>query len=490
MRLTFKITLLFIGGICLIMAWQGYSRIDRESGLFEAQMRRDHYALGQPLAVMVGYAREEFGEDFALELVERSNQASERLRVRWVWAQRGTLERLRPEAPLELNGLLEQGRAVSWIDRDQVEAGRLYTYVPVVVEGGRIGAVELSESFEREQAYVRASKWRIMWTTLLMLLMAAGLATVTGLLFIARPVDRLVARARAIGQGDLKSPLVLEGHGELSVLAREMNLMSGQLAEASEKLEDETAARIAALQQLRHVDRLKTVGTLAAGLAHELGTPLNVISMRSAMIEDGEVEGDEVTRNARIISEQTERITRIIRQLMDFARVRHLSKTRLEVGPVVEQAIELIRPLAEKAQVQMALQAEAQAFASDVDADQLTQVLTNLLVNALHACRGQGGGEVRVDLGAVRRRHPELEDAPERDFVRVEVSDDGVGMSPEALEQIFEPFFTTKAVGEGSGLGLSVSYGIVREHGGWIEVTSIEGQGSTFGVYLPIEERE
>ncbi|TXD35582.1 HAMP domain-containing histidine kinase [Lujinxingia vulgaris] len=489
MRLTFKITLFFIGGICLIMAWQGYSRIDRESGLFEAQMRRDHYALGQPLAVMVRYGREQFGEDFALELVERSNQASDRLRVRWVWAQTGTLERLRPEAPLDLNMLLEEGRAVSWIDRDQIEAGRLYTYVPVVVEEGRVGAVELSESFAREQAYVRASKWRIVWTTLLMLVMASGLAMVTGLLFIARPVDALVARARSIGKGDLKTPLKLEGHGELSVLAMEMNLMSDQLAGASEKLEEETAARIQALQQLRHADRLKTVGTLAAGLAHELGTPLNVISMRAAMIEDREVEGDEVERNARIIGEQTSRITKIIRQLMDFARVRHLSKTRMEVGPVVEQAIELIRPIAEKRQVVMELSAEPQAFASDVDADQITQVLTNLLVNAMHACQQQGG-RVEVALRAVHRAHPEDEDARERDYVLVEVKDDGVGMSEDALEQVFEPFFTTKAVGEGSGLGLSVSYGIVREHGGWIDVTSTEGQGSTFGVYLPIEERE
>jgi len=337
---------------------------------------------------------------------------------------------------------------------------------------------------------VRASKWRIVWTTLLMLVMATGLAMVTGLLFIARPVDALMARARSIGKGDLKTPLELEGHGELSVLAKEMNLMSDQLADASDKLEDETAARIQTLQQLRHADRLKTVGTLAAGLAHELGTPLNVISMRSAMIEDGEVEGDGIARNARIISEQTRRITKIIRQLMDFARVRNLSKTRMEVGPVVEQAIELIRPIAEKRQVTMELSAEPQAFASDVDADQITQVLTNLLVNAMHACQGDEGGRVEVGLRAVRRRHPEIEDAPEHDYVVVDVRDDGMGMSEEALEQVFEPFFTTKAVGEGSGLGLSVSYGIVREHGGWIEVTSVEGQGSTFGVYLPIEERE
>lgn len=478
MRLTFKITLFFIGGICLIMVWHGHARIERETELFETQMRRDHYAIAQPLAVTLGHAWDEFGEDFAHQLVETANEADDWIRIRWVWADIEGTERIRPDAPHDTGAKLAEGMAISWIDRDQIQAGRLYTYVPVVLDGQRVGALELSESLERERIYVEASKIRIAGTTLLIVLMASGIAWLTGLIFIARPIEALIGKARAIGRGDLHTPLVLDGFGELSQLAGEMNLMSDQLATARERIEEESAARISVLQQLRHADRLKTVGTLSAGLAHELGTPLNVISMRSKMIEAGEVDGDEARRNAAIIAEQTDRITGIIGQLMDFARTRALQKEEVSVAAVVEQALTLVRPTAAKQGVAMELHCNDEGLTAEMDADQFVQVVTNLLVNAMHACE-EGGGAVIVSVEPTENA---------QSYVAVEVKDDGVGISQDDMEQIFEPFYTTKPVGEGSGLGLSVSYGIVREHGGWIDVKSKEGQGATFTIVLPRKE--
>ncbi len=488
MRLTFKITVFFIGGICLVMAWHGMTNVERETELFESQMRRDHYAIAQPLAVMIGQAWGDFGEGFAHELVRSSNEADERIRIRWVWADVETPERIRPEAPEETGSKLARGKAVSWIDGDQIHGGRLYTYVPVVLGGERIGALELSESFERQQAYVEDSKLRIATTTILIILLAAAIAWVTGLLFIARPVEALIGKARAIGRGDLETPLELRGHDELSQLGREMNLMSDQLASTRGRLREETSARIAALQQLRHADRLKTVGTLSAGLAHELGTPLNVISMRTKMIEHAEVEGDKARACAAIIGEQTERISRIIGQLMDFARVRSLRTEEMKVTAVVTQALELIKPIAEKKGVQMRMEARDTELVGEIDADQFVQVLTNLLVNAMHACEEQGGGQVEISVEEVERIHPEAEQGDLERYVAVKIGDDGVGISREVIDQIFEPFFTTKDVGQGSGLGLSVSYGIAREHGGWIEVESREEEGTEFTVILPRKE--
>ncbi len=487
MRLTFKITLFFIGGICLVMAFHGYERIHRETELFETQMRRDHYGIAQPLAVIIGRAWDEFDEDFANQLVESSNEADERIRIRWVWADLSGPDRIRPGAPDGTAQTLADGMAVSWIDRDQIGAGRLYTYMPVVLEGQRVGALELSESFEREQAYVEASKIRIVGTTLLILLMAAGIAWATGLAFIARPVELLIGKARDIGRGDLDTPLDLTGHGELTQLAREMNLMGEQLSTARERINEETAARIEALQQLRHADRLKTVGTLSAGLAHELGTPLNVISMRSRMIERAEVEGEDAQKNGAIIYEQTARITEIIRQLMDFARVHHLSKEEVRVAAVVEQALTLIAPIAEKKRVSMELHSGDVDPIGEIDSDQFVQVMTNLLVNAMHACE-EAGGDVEIFITEIDRMHPEDEEVALTSYVAVEVRDTGKGIAQEDLEKIFEPFYTTKPVGEGSGLGLSVSYGIVREHGGWIEVESELDVGTTFTVVLPRKE--
>ena len=490
MRLTFKITLFIIGGICLIMAWHGLSNIERETELFEGQMRQDHYAIAQPLAIIAGQAWSRFGESFAYELVESSNEADERVRIRWVWTDADGSDRIRPEGPEEVGSKLAGGAAVSWIDGDQVEGGRLYTYVPVILDEQRVGALELSESFERQQAYIDDTRTQIVMTTLLILRMAGGVAWVTGLVFIARPVEALIDRAREIGRGELESSLALENHGELSELADEMNLMSRQIATTRDQLEEESAARIAALRQLRHADRLKTVGTLSAGLAHELGTPLNVIAMRSKMIEEGEVTGDEARDNAAIIGQQTERISRIIEQLMDFARVGSLQKEVMRVSTVVERAMELVQPIAEKKNIEMTFETGNADLVGEIDSDQFAQVLTNLLVNAMHACDEEGGGTVGVVVDEIERLDPEEDDQQLRSYVGVEVRDDGVGIADEDLDQIFEPFFTTKPVGEGTGLGLSVSYGIVREHGGWIEVDSEAGEGTTFTVVLPHEEKE
>ena len=491
MRLTFKITLFFVGGICLLMVWHGLSSIERETELFENQMRRDHYAIAQPLAVMVGQAWNQFGESFAHELVESSNEADERVRIRWVWTGAQRPERIRPGSPDETGEKLARGMAVSWIDRDQVQAGRLYTYVPVVLEDDRVGALELSESFERQQAYVEDTRARVLRTMLLLVLLAGGIALVTGLLFIARPVEALIEKAREIGEGNLEGKLDLPAHGELTQLAEEMNLMSRQLAVARDQLEEESTAKLEALRQLRHADRLKTVGTLAAGLAHELGTPLNVISMRAKMIETGEVEGDSARDNAEIVVEQADQISRIIRQLMDFARVGALNKQVVRVASVVEQAMQLVRPIADKRNVEMQLCTPDSELTAQVDSDQFVQVLTNLLVNAMHACEENGGGSVEVSVRQVERIDPEDEASEQlQKYVGVEVSDDGIGIAEEDLDQIFEPFFTTKEVGEGSGLGLSVSYGIAREHGGWIEVDSRQGEGTTFTVILPPQEAQ
>lgn len=483
MRLTFKITLFFISGICLVMAGYGYERISRETELFETQMRRDHYAIAQPLAVTVGYAWDQFGEEFALGLVETSNQADERIRIRWVWTEPESLDRVRPGAPEGTAAMLAEGLAVSWVDREQVRAGRLYTYIPVVLDQQRLGALELSESFERNQAYLDASKVRILGTTALIVLIASLIAWATGLFFIARPVEALIEKARAIGEGDLRTPLHLKGQGELTQLAREMNLMGERLASARDRIDEEMAARIEALKQLRHADRLKTVGTLAAGLAHELGTPLNVIAMRAAMIEEGEVQGEEACLNGQKISKETARITAIIQQLMDFARVNTLRREPLPLKQLVEQAIDLIAPLARKANVAITYEARDRdpELVAEVDGDQLLQVLTNLLVNAMHACDEKGGGKIEVKLQGSGPTAP----GDPGEEVAILITDTGVGIKAEHKEKLFEPFFTTKEVGSGSGLGLSVSYGIVREHGGRIEVESEFGEGSCFTVTLP-----
>jgi signal transduction histidine kinase len=258
--------------------------------------------------------------------------------------------------------------------------------------------------------------------------------------------------------------------------------MCDRLADANRKLLEETDAKIAALEQLRHADRLKTVGQLASGVAHELGTPLNVIGARAKMIAGGEVTGDDVSTNARIIAEQSVRMTTIIRQLLDFSRRRgpRLATTRLD--RLTRGTLGMLSALVARRRVTPVVEEPDGPLDALADEHQLQQALTNLVLNAIQAM--PSGGTLRVSLRRVWTTPPADHGGASGHYLAIVVEDEGTGIDPEALPHIFEPFYTTKGVGEGTGLGLSVSYGIVRDHGGWIDVATMAGRGSRFTIFL------
>jgi two-component system NtrC family sensor kinase len=178
-------------------------------------------------------------------------------------------------------------------------------------------------------------------------------------------------------------------------------------------------------------------------------------------------------------------MTSIIRQLLDFARRRAPRRAPEELGPLVERILALLRPMANKRGA--ALVSEVPATLSlEVDGGHLQQALTNLVMNGLHAMKQPGTLRVRAE--EVRATPPADVGGPEGAWVRLDVEDEGEGIAPDVLPHIFEPFYTTKDVGEGTGLGLSVSYGLVRDHGGWIDVRTEPGRGSCFSIYLPRED--
>jgi signal transduction histidine kinase len=244
------------------------------------------------------------------------------------------------------------------------------------------------------------------------------------------------------------------------------------------------------MDQLRHADRLSTVGKLASGIAHELGTPLNIIEARASMIASGEAKNDVAKQYAQIVVDSSERMERIIRQLLAFARRRGPDKTKSDLLEMARQAIDMVVPLARKRGIELRVVAPhfvesvGQAVVS-ADAMQLQQAMTNLLVNAIQASADGKPVEVRVEH--VHATPPADVGGQGGDYLCVRVKDEGSGITEENVAHVFEPFFTTKDVGEGTGLGLSVAYGIVRDHGGWIGVESEVGRGSRFSIYLPRE---
>jgi signal transduction histidine kinase len=189
---------------------------------------------------------------------------------------------------------------------------------------------------------------------------------------------------------------------------------------------------------------------------------------------------DDVRDAARIIAEQADRMTKIIRRLLDFSRRRSVSRGRRELGPVVARTLELIAPVAQKRRVVVEQDVGETPIFVEVDEAQLQQALANIVLNGIQAT-GEGGRLwVRVGRGTARRS----DDDPPEDYALVAIEDEGPGIEADRLPEIFEPFFTTKAPGQGTGLGLSVAEGIVEDHDGWIAVSSEPGRGACFTVYL------
>lgn len=360
----------------------------------------------------------------------------------------------------------------------------LVTYLPVIVKGELVGALEVSGPLTERDNQFRAELWQILGRTSLAVLAAFLAVAVAGFYFVGRPMRRLVAKARRIGAGDLSGPLDLRQRDEVGVLASEINQMCERLALAQTRVAEETQRRLDASEQLRHADRLTTVGKLASGVAHELGTPLNVVSGRAKMILRGQVQGAELAESAQAIVDQAERMTNIIKQLLGFARRRQPQRRRESLRGVAERTLALLAPMAQKSGIACRMvHSDPEPF-GEIDVSLIEQALTNLVVNAIQAMPKGGVLTIRTCEEAVSP--PAGLAAAAGTYAALHVEDTGVGMAPEELRHAFEPFFTTKDVGSGTGLGLSVAHGIVRDHGGWIAATSATDKGSRFSIYLPL----
>lgn len=485
MKLTGKLVSVILLEIVALLAVDGYLAVRREKEMFQSDMQRDASLLGNVLKDVVAETWRAKGSEAAIQLLKKSNREQHMMRARWVWLGLAEDEGFRPLAPAASLAPVAAGNELTLAVTDGRGEKLLCTYIPVDVESPRSGAIELSEPLSQLDVFAYTIIWKNVILAVVLTGMGGASVVLLGVFLVGRPLHRLADKAQQVGQGDLTPSLAVRGHDELSEVSEAMNDMCRQLAAAQEQTRIEQERRITAIEQLRHADRLRTVGRLAAGIAHELGTPLNTISIRSGMIAGGQLSGDEITENARIVKSQCERMTTIIRGLLDYARPRSPQRTPADLRQVARGAIEMVSPLAAKRNVALALHENGSPCNALVDVGQLQQVLTNLLVNALQAEPPARRIEVAVHCGDGEAQS----DGPPTSApaVCITVQDDGGGISDKNLNNIFEPFFTTKDVGDGTGLGLSVAHGIVKEHGGRIEVASQLGAGSRFSVYVPAQ---
>ena len=283
----------------------------------------------------------------------------------------------------------------------------------------------------------------------------------------SRPLSSITVAAVRVTKGEYGTEVDLrQSNDEIGLLAESFNEMSRKMAGDIEQLRQLN-------EQLIRTEKLAAMGTLAAGVAHEVNNPLAAISSLIQMMQARKNLDDETNEKLKLISEQIQRITQVTKDMMDFARVRPAAKSSVDINRVIEtslrlasfdksfQSLRLKRDLAENL---------PEVFA---DTDQLQQVFLNLFLNARDAM--PGGGELSVATSNSNKQ------------IQIQIADSGIGIDEKNIKQIFDPFFTTKQTGKGTGLGLAVCYGIITAHGGRIEVSANNESGTTFLIVLPID---
>ena len=484
MRLTVKITFAVLLGVALVFSAYSYFSIQREREQLKKNLSREARHVGESLRVIVTELWQQRGEKDAIAFLKKANQGYPQTLVRWVWVEKGVSPQYQPRVPLDQLDALADEETVALLAGSPDGHDFLLTYLPLLVDGGRVGAIELSESMDEMHNYVQESLRRSALVVSASIASGLLLMGLLGSIWIDRPMRKLRAQAERIGTGDFSASVNLSGRDELAELSSTIERMRGQLAEAREAEQRANEEKIAALEKLRHTERLATLGQLSAGMAHELGTPLNVIAGRAKLISRADMEPLDVTRSANIIGEQAERMTAIMRQLLSFARRGESRKQTVDLNSVLRSVQPLLEPTTHKQGVELEFLEFGQALPVHADPGQLQQVLLNLALNGIQAM--PDGGTLYLSS-----QKCEGIDPPEKikhnnsNWYCLQVRDQGVGMDEKTLQQIFDPFFTTKGVGQGTGLGLSIAYGIIEEHGGWIAVESQPDEGSCFSIYLP-----
>ena len=341
---------------------------------------------------------------------------------------------------------------------------------------------------------------------------------------LVKPIKDLVRLTQKISEGDFSQKIEVTSKNEIGQLIGSFNRMIDRLKENQESLENYLESLESANRQLKQAqeelirtEKLASIGRFAAGVAHEVGNPLGAILGYTSILQKEGLEHEESKDYLKRIEKEIERINRIVRELLDFARPSKFEIKEVEINKVVESTLSLLSYQKNFKNIETQLDIQPNLPVIKGDESQLSQVFINIILNAIDAM--PAGGTLAIQTGThlvgnpdsdrlqriyprrrksdpmesdySRMRRPNPLDAFFKKFsegdrlVRIRISDTGMGIKKEDLENIFDPFFTTKAPDKGTGLGLSISLRIVESLGGEIRVESEVGKGSTFEVYFP-----
>ena len=361
------------------------------------------------------------------------------------------------------------------------KAQRYYRVGPIANSDGEgIAAFLVIEDLPLFTNEFRARAYQTLLTTVGLMGVLALVVPIMIRRGITQPLNRFAQQIEVIGQGRFDQRLATTRRDEIGRLAQEFDRMCSRLESAQHRLLVESEEKLRLERTLRHSGKLAALGQLASRLAHEIGTPLNVIQGRAEQLlrQEGLVEKD---RNfVRVIISQIERISGFLRELLTLARRPEPLLRVVSVNDVVRRVRDVIGEQEQQAGVEviLALALEEALPAVQVDPDQLEQVLLNLTVNALQAVGTVGSVTLKTQL----IEHGDMNGEATVDVI---VADTGPGIHPDDLPRVFEPFFTTKG-SSGTGLGLAISREIILNHHGEIRVESEAGRGARFIVSLPV----
>ena len=332
-----------------------------------------------------------------------------------------------------------------------------------------LGVLDISMSLDDVDRDMQSSQRR------LLLLGVVAITAVSAMIYflvnriVLKPVNEIVAATRKVAAGDLHYTIALRKRDEIGMLAHSFNEMTQKLSDAQ--------------RQVYQSQKLAAVGQLAAGVAHEINNPLTGVLTYSSFLLKRAADTPEFKEDLEVIVRETQRCRGIVKGLLDFARPSPPEKHPSDINEIVERAIRIVQTQLAAHRVEVHKNLRADLPMVHADANQIQQIIVNLLLNANDAI-GEGGGTVALATGLKTNG-----DAPQTRTreIEIRVSDTGCGIPAANLERIFEPFFSTKGR-KGTGLGLAVAWGIVEKHNGRIEVESEVGKGTTFRVLLPIGE--
>jgi signal transduction histidine kinase len=417
------------------------------------------------------------------------------------------------EIPEETKAALRSGIPTNSVAALPVTVNsRLRVFAPVT-DGGRVsGAVEVTERLDDAATIAWQSGRDAVWLGL------AAVALITlgvSLLFrqtVYRPVARLLGAMERARGGDLEARAPESKPDEIGILAREYNSLiarlhemtaererqkellqerveaaTAELAERNTQLEDANLELWRTARRLTELERLAAAGQTAAQFAHEVGTPLNLISghVQLLLLAGADAETPAARERLQTISAQIERIERIVRRMLDRTRPETMEAEPLDLNALLRRTCDATLPTLDAKGVRLDARLAPGLPQVSGDADRLQQVFINLINNALDAM--PAGGELRVATFAARGESDFASDVESDDArVVVDFADTGCGMTEEVRARIFDPLYTTKARGRGTGLGLVVVSQTVTDHGGRIEVESASGRGARFRLVFPV----